>query len=263
MFLTYTDMVHSTRVVLPHLSLYKEQSFRIPAFILPCKPSFFCLLPAQAVHASSNTSGPLLNHYNSTSFILKDINQAWAQDMKCDLLSASQFMTLILCFMYPVWLSQKLRVAGGSLHILTPYCTLISVKLSRRKFLLLVSVHVNFHFSHYFFPDVAVSASSQQILLQGICLLHVSVLTFVCQWKHWKVSHKKVALKSQNVMWLSSLQPTHHIPQNSCAYPHHFHLTSNFSRNTLSNLLKKSRQIKSVTFSCLENKLSYQRKLSD
>lgn len=76
MFLTYTDMVHSTRVVLPHLSLHKEQSFLIPAFILPCKPSFFCLLPAQAVHASSNTSGPLLNHYNLTSFTLKDINQA-------------------------------------------------------------------------------------------------------------------------------------------------------------------------------------------
>lgn len=68
-------------------------------------------------------------------------------------------------------------------------------------------------------------------------------------------------LLSANTM--CSLQPGHHLPQNSCAYPYHLHLSNKSSSNTLSNVLKKSRHIRSITFSCLENKLSYQRKLSD
>lgn len=40
--LTYTDMIHSTRVLLPHLSLYEELC-PIPALILPCKPIYFIL----------------------------------------------------------------------------------------------------------------------------------------------------------------------------------------------------------------------------
>lgn len=86
----------------------------------------------------------------------------------------------------------------------------------------------------------------------------ICFLTFVCQWKQRKASHKKVALKSQNAMWLSSLQPAHHLPENSCAYPHHFHPTSNFSRNTLSNVWRNPDRYTDITFSCPENKLSYQ-----
>lgn len=100
---SYT-MVHSTHIVLPHLSLYEEQSCSIPAFILSdCRPSSFCLLTE---HASSDTSSPSLNHYNLISFALKVINQNWVQDMKCDLLSVSQCMTLIFCSMHLMTKSQ-------------------------------------------------------------------------------------------------------------------------------------------------------------
>lgn len=92
---------------------------------------------------------------------------------------------------------------------------------------------------------------------------YIRFLTFVCQWNQRKVSYKKVALKSQNAMWLSCLQPAHHLPQNSCVYPHHFHPTSNFSRNTLPNVLKKSRQIQRYYIFLPRKKLSYQRKFTD
>lgn len=107
----YTDMVHSTRIVLPSLSLYEEQTCPIPAFILPdYRPSFFCLLPALAPCASRDTSSPWLNHYILTSFALKIIIQNWEQDMKCDL-SAAQSMKLIFCSTHLMWYMTKSQYA--------------------------------------------------------------------------------------------------------------------------------------------------------
>lgn len=74
-------------------------------------------------------------------------------------LRTSECMTLISYSMHLMWCVTKSQ--GGPQYIWTLYCMLITDTLPHEKLLLSVPVHMNFHFSHVFFPDDAVSTSFQ------------------------------------------------------------------------------------------------------